>query len=179
MKKLIVVALIALAAPSYAAAKPGSPPLHREQVKYLRLYSAVRKQEGKRAPGRQILRYGVRRHGRVHPATAREVAASIRELRLLLHPLLIARPPAQPPAGVQTARAGSTLSRIAACESGGNPRAIGGGGAFRGKYQFTYSTWRSVGGSGDPAAAPEAEQDQRAAALYARSGSSPWPVCGR
>lgn len=71
------------------------------------------------------------------------------------------------------------LQAIAACESGGNPRAIGGGGTFRGKYQFTYATWASVGGSGDPAAAPEAEQDQRAATLLARSGRSQWPVCGR
>jgi len=71
-----------------------------------------------------------------------------------------------------------TLQAIAACESGGNPRAIGGGGAFRGKYQFDYGTWASVGGTGDPAAAPEAEQDRRAALLLARSGTSPWPVCG-
>ncbi|UTI62289.1 transglycosylase family protein [Paraconexibacter antarcticus] len=71
------------------------------------------------------------------------------------------------------------LAAIAACESGGNPQAIGGGGAFRGKYQFDYGTWASVGGSGDPAAAPEAEQDRRAAMLYARSGATPWPVCGR
>ena len=70
------------------------------------------------------------------------------------------------------------LQAIAQCESGGNPRAIGGGGAYRGKYQFDYGTWASVGGSGDPAAAPEAEQDRRAAMLYARAGSSPWPVCG-
>jgi hypothetical protein len=70
------------------------------------------------------------------------------------------------------------LQAIAACESGGNPRAIGGGGAYRGKYQFSYSTWASVGGSGDPAAAPEAEQDRRAAMLYARSGAGQWPVCG-
>ena len=61
------------------------------------------------------------------------------------------------------------LQSIAACESGGNPRAVGGGGAFRGKYQFDYGTWAGVGGSGDPAAAPEAEQDRRAAhALRAR-----------
>ena len=66
-------------------------------------------------------------------------------------------------------------SRIAACESGGDPRAIGGGGAYRGKYQFSYSTWAAVGGSGDPAAAPEAEQDRRAAMLYARSGPGQWP----
>ncbi len=70
------------------------------------------------------------------------------------------------------------LQAIAACESGGNPSAIGGGGAYRGKYQFDYGTWASVGGSGDPAAAPEAEQDKRAAMLLARSGNSPWPVCG-
>jgi len=70
------------------------------------------------------------------------------------------------------------LQAIANCESHGNPRAIGGGGSFRGKYQFDMGTWASVGGKGDPAAAPEAEQDRRAAMLYARSGSSPWPVCG-
>jgi hypothetical protein len=71
------------------------------------------------------------------------------------------------------------LQAIAACESGGNPQAIGGGGAYRGKYQFDYGTWASVGGSGDPAAAPESEQDMRAAMLLQRSGTTPWPVCGR
>ena len=40
-------------------------------------------------------------------------------------------------------------------------------------------TWASVGGSGNPAAAGEAEQNRRAAMLYAREGASPWPVCGR
>jgi Transglycosylase-like domain len=70
------------------------------------------------------------------------------------------------------------LERIAFCESKGNPRAVGGGGAFRGKYQFSYGTWRAVGGRGDPAAASEAEQDRRAALLLRRSGSSPWPICG-
>ena len=70
------------------------------------------------------------------------------------------------------------LQAIAQCESGGDPRAIGGGGAYRGKYQFSYSTWAGVGGTGDPAAAPEAEQDRRAAMLYARSGAGQWPVCG-
>lgn len=73
----------------------------------------------------------------------------------------------------------AALAGIAACESGGNPRAIGGGGAYRGKYQFDRGTWASVGGSGDPAAAPEVEQDRRAAMLYARAGAAPWPVCGR
>ena len=70
------------------------------------------------------------------------------------------------------------LQAIAACESGGDPRAIGGGGLYRGKYQFDRATWASVGGSGDPAAAPEAEQDARAAQLYAQTGGSAWPNCG-
>ena len=78
----------------------------------------------------------------------------------------------------QPAPVSGQLAAIAECESHGNPRAIGGGGAYRGKYQFSYSTWRSVGGKGDPAAAPEAEQDRRAAMLLARDGAGHWPVCG-
>jgi hypothetical protein len=81
---------------------------------------------------------------------------------------------AQLPGGVTMA----TLESIAACESGGNPEAISPEGTYRGKYQFDQGTWESVGGQGDPAAAPEAEQDYRAALLYSESGSSPWPVCG-
>ena len=71
------------------------------------------------------------------------------------------------------------LQAIAACESGGNPRAVSADGTYRGKYQFSYATWAAVGGSGDPAAASEAEQDVRAALLYARAGAGQWPVCGR
>lgn len=71
-----------------------------------------------------------------------------------------------------------TLDAIAACESGGDPTAVSSDGTYRGKYQFDYGTWESVGGTGDPAAASEQEQDYRAALLYARAGSSPWPVCG-
>jgi transglycosylase-like protein len=67
--------------------------------------------------------------------------------------------------------------KIAQCESHGDPRAIGGDGAFRGALQFMRSTWESVGGEGDPAAAPMEEQLRRGAVLMARSGSSPWPVC--
>ena len=72
----------------------------------------------------------------------------------------------------------ATLDSIAACESGGDPTAVSGDGTYRGLFQFDYGTWASVGGSGDPAAAPVAEQDYRAALLYSRGGSSPWPICG-
>jgi len=72
----------------------------------------------------------------------------------------------------------ASLRAIAECESGGDPRAISASGTYRGKYQFDYGTWGSVGGDGDPAAASETEQDRRAALLYKRAGATPWPVCG-
>lgn len=70
------------------------------------------------------------------------------------------------------------LRIISGCESGGDPGAVSPSGAYRGKYQFSPTTWGSVGGHGDPAAAPEEEQDVLAARLYLRSGPSQWPVCG-
>lgn len=71
----------------------------------------------------------------------------------------------------------ATLAAIRACESGGDYSTNTGNG-FWGAYQFTLSTWASVGGSGLPSEASPREQDERAAALYRRDGSSPWPVCG-
>jgi hypothetical protein len=71
------------------------------------------------------------------------------------------------------------LEAIARCESHSDPRAISAGGTYRGKYQFSLQTWRSVGGRGDPAAASETEQDRRAAKLYRSGGPGHWPVCGR
>lgn len=70
------------------------------------------------------------------------------------------------------------LERIAECESHGDPRSVSSDGTYRGKYQFDRGTWKSNGGSGDPARASELEQDLRAAALYKAAGSSPWPNCG-
>jgi len=74
-------------------------------------------------------------------------------------------------------RVPAILRQIAECESGGNPRAIGGGGRYRGKYQFTMSTWRDYGGRGDPIDASEAQQDRVALRLYRARGTSPWPNC--
>jgi hypothetical protein len=70
------------------------------------------------------------------------------------------------------------LRSIAWCESKNDPHAIGGGGAYRGMYQFSVSTWSVVGGSGDPAAASRWEQTWRAWLLLSRHGSGHWPVCG-
>jgi hypothetical protein len=131
------------------------------QHTYLNLYDKAKRRGSD--PGRNILLKGMAaRDGGVRSATKAEVHRSIGVLK---------RAAAPAPVSPQ-------LQAIAACESGGDPTAIGGGGLYRGKYQFTYETWQSVGGTGDPAAAPEAEQDRRAAALLARDGAGQWPVCG-
>jgi soluble lytic murein transglycosylase-like protein len=89
----------------------------------------------------------------------------------------IERAQAEPEFGLAPGVSQSTLDAIAACESGGDPTAVNAAGYY-GKYQFDTGTWASVGGSGNPAEASEAEQDYRASLLYSRAGSSPWPVCG-
>jgi resuscitation-promoting factor RpfB len=71
---------------------------------------------------------------------------------------------------------GLNWAALAACESGGNPRAVNPAGYY-GLYQFSLSTWRSVGGSGNPIDASPSEQLARAQTLYARSGAGQWG-CG-
>ena len=139
---------------------------------------------------RKLRRYDVW-HGRdlvqaareeLRPPSARELSHSIHRMQRRFHRFL------RTPQG-RAARfrlkvrdiptwGRSHLRSIAACESRHNPSAVGGGGAFRGMYQFTFSTWRVVGGAGDPAAAPRSEQTWRAWLLLSRHGAGHWPVCG-
>jgi hypothetical protein len=156
----IPVLLIALVVPAVAFAAPGD-------------HSA--------APGRGAL-------APAQPATITTFAGPVksfhRAIRVGVHRIRVARRArlhreheeafASLPGGVSQ----ETLDAIGACESGSDPTAVSSDGSYRGKYQFDFGTWESVGGSGDPAAAPEQEQDYRAALLYAQSGSSPWPICG-
>lgn len=105
--------------------------------------------------------------------------AGLRELRDAIARVrtLIERAQAEPEFELAGGVSQATLDAIASCESGGDPTAANPAGYY-GKYQFDTGTWASVGGSGNPAEASEAEQDYRASLLYARAGSSPWPVCG-
>jgi hypothetical protein len=80
-------------------------------------------------------------------------------------------------AAVPSTADGLNWAALARCESGGRPDAVSSTGRYRGLYQFSTSTWASVGGSGDPAAASAEEQTMRAQMLYARSGAGQWG-CG-
>jgi hypothetical protein len=70
--------------------------------------------------------------------------------------------------------------RTADCESGGDPDAIGGDGAYRGAFQFMKSTWKRSPQSpgGDPIDYSYRTQAVVAVLLKRRDGASHWPVCG-
>jgi len=170
----VIAGVLGAAALVTPAAAHGAVP-DKLADRYEREYRQAEKAGGE--PGRHILRDDVRRKGGgVREARAGEVRRSIAVLERMQFPA----PPA--PAAAPTAGGGtgvsSSLAAIAACESGGDPTAVSPDGRYRGKYQFDQQTWEAVGGSGDPAAAPEAVQDEMAARLQAQAGSSPWPVCG-
>ena len=68
---------------------------------------------------------------------------------------------------------------LARCESGGRADAVSSTGKYHGLYQFSVSTWQSVGGAGLPSQASADEQTARAKMLYNRSGAGQWPHCGK
>ena len=138
---------------SSAMRDAGRGRLARQHLTLARRYDAL--------TGRHTARRAERRALRLRPARLR---ALNRELRSDVNELDIPIP--------------AVLKKVAECESHNDPKAIGGGGSFRGLLQFMQSTWESTGGKGDPTDAPREEQLRRGAILMARSGSSPWPVCG-
>lgn len=70
--------------------------------------------------------------------------------------------------------------RVAECESGRNPNALGYNGKYRGAFQFSLATWRSSPRSpgGDPVAYSYRTQAFVAVRLMRRDGKGHWPNCG-
>ena len=68
----------------------------------------------------------------------------------------------------------------AECESGKDPNAIGGGGQYRGAFQFMRSSWKNAPKTpgGDPIDYGYKTQAVVAVALKKHMGTKPWPVCG-
>ena len=71
-------------------------------------------------------------------------------------------------------------SHTAKCESGKDPNAIGGGGQYRGAFQFMRSSWKNAPKTpgGDPIDYGYKTQAVVAVALKKHMGTKPWPVCG-
>ena len=72
----------------------------------------------------------------------------------------------------------ATLAALRSCESGGNYRADTGNGYY-GAYQFSASTWQSLGYGGIASRAAPHVQDQAALRLASTKGWSQWPSCAR
>jgi hypothetical protein len=128
-----------------------------------------------RAVRRFQRRSGLTADGIVGPMTRSKLGLARFSSADVRHPPKDARPGGGG-SGVKLPR---VLREIAECESGGNPRAVSPNGLYRGKFQFSRPTWKSVGGRGDdPAAASEPHQDRMALRLYRQQGVAPWPSCG-
>lgn len=125
--------------------------------------------------------------GRFSAATRRAVVAYQRHDGLLVDgivgpqtwdALFHITPPPAPAAATSASSAGSggysIPSSIVQCESGGDYSAVNSSSGAGGAYQILPSTWQAYGGQGLPQAAPAAEQDRIAAAIYARQGASAW-----
>lgn len=158
---------------------------------------AVVKKHGKRAPGRNICRYGVKSHGGayqsatlhgkptryVRDASNTEKATYLRALKDIIHPpvyLSAVGSPTQPPAGTLSPR-GTLPYCTWGPESGGNyygpnnPKT-----QASGKYQIIPSTWEAYGGTKYAAQARDAtpaQQDEIAATIASKGGLSNWVNC--
>ena len=71
-------------------------------------------------------------------------------------------------------------TRVARCESGRDPNALGAGGTYRGAFQFHRQTWKSAPRSpgGDPIRFSYRTQAFVAVRLKMRDGRGHWPNCG-
>lgn len=164
--------------PTAAIAKPPTP---KHAHSYLRAYRTVASKFGHRAPGRNIVRWGLQ--GR--EATDRDVTRSL----AVLHRMLVPRPSAAVTAGVRaitsavstgvaTLSAGAAGVPACASESGSNystgPSNTNASSGATGRYQITPGTSAAYGCSlGTPAG-----QDRCAAVIFARQGAGAWVGCG-
>ncbi len=192
MKRLTLAAGVTLAVsiPAVANAKPVTP---RDAHHYAHLYHQVAAKFGRRAPGRNIVRWGFGSDQRVTDA---QVVSSISVLERMLAPPPPVAPAAVAPAAkapvaesatpvTQTSDAGTSAasagSPLPACtwqpESGGNPSAVNPSSGAGGYYQIMPSTWAAYGGTGAPQTAPMSEQTAIAQKIYSAQGPSAWTNC--
>lgn len=188
---LAVATTVAFALPATAAALPSSMARH-----YKRDYHAVATKFGSRAPGRNILRWGLPNGNR---ASHSDLMRSIGVLERMLHPApvvhyvtpTVTQPSTYRPAPAPTSSAPAPAPAAAApqpsasggwaipgyivqCESGGNWGAVNPSSGAGGAYQIMPSTWQAYGGSGLPQNASPAEQSAIARKIWNSAGPGAW-----
>lgn len=100
-------------------------------------------------------------------------ACGRRAAQVLLVGALAAAPMAL---GTGVASAATNWDELAQCESGGDWNTNTGNG-FGGGLQFTDSTWRAFGGSGQPENASREQQIAVAERVKSEQGMDAWPTC--
>lgn len=180
MRKLIVAALAAL----LLSAVPAEAKTLKDT--YSGLYFAVAKEHGKRTPGRNIRRQGVKTKHGTRDARNAELARSIRTFRRWLAPPVPVpaasdrMPTATTATASQTGGKWAIPSYIVQRESGGDYGAYNANGCVTktsrgciGAYQIASFHFAPGGACAGYGTAP-AGQDRCAAKLWSQSGSSPW-----
>jgi hypothetical protein len=196
VKRLTLAAgvMLAVSIPGVANAKPVT---QRHARQYTRLYHQVAAKFGRRAAGRNIVRWGALGHA----ATDADVVTSIGVLERMLAPqpgvtaaagyVTPVTPAAPQPSNAGTAAAGASPTPVASAasagsplptctwqpESGGNPSAVNPSSGAGGYYQITPATWAAYGGTGAPQSASMSEQTAIAQQIYQSQGPSAWSNC--
>jgi hypothetical protein len=174
--KLTAAAIVAtIAASGTAAAQPrGAFEPEGFESKYEKVRLHYADAFGRKAAGRNILRYGVvADDGDVRAATEAEVKRSTERMKAAF-----AEPEPTESASTQTSSYSGAVasSSTAQCESGGDYTTNTGNGYY-GAYQFDQGTWDAYAPEGyagtNPAAAPPEVQD----AAYAAVPYDAWPNC--
>ncbi len=148
-------------------------------------HAVIRRADPSRYEGfEKVIQQGVNGRGVVVTRVTRHDGVTVRErtidrsvVRTPVREIVVYGTKVRPYSAPATGAEGLNWGALAACESGGNPRAVNASGYY-GLYQFSLSTWYAVGGSGNPIDATPEEQTYRAQVLYQRSGAGQWPVCG-
>jgi hypothetical protein len=189
--------LFALAAGALAVPGAAYADSLTEQTNHLR--AEVVAEFGKRAPGRNIVRWGVlERDGKTRPANHAELLTYRDILARMLTPpapaLTIVSSPEPTPSGslsstpeaatvqnTASSPGASSSGSLPACtwqpESGGSWSAVNPSSGAGGYYQILPSTWAAYGGTGSPQSASPAEQTAIAQEIWANQGSSAWANC--
>lgn len=93
--------------------------------------------------------------------------------------LFPSQPPARAPASTGARHHGDIYEDLAHCESTHNPRAVSASGKYYGAWQFALSTWRSLGGTGNPIDHSYEEQGRMARKIPVSAWRSQFPHCAR
>jgi hypothetical protein len=151
------------------------------QVGHLR--HAVVRALGKRAPGRDIVHWGVlKRNRRTRRPTRAELIAYRDALSRMLTPSRTATPfssrgSSSSSSGASASAAGDLPTCTWQPESGGDWKAVNPSSGAGGRYQILPSTWAAYGGTGLPQDASPAEQSAIAEKIMHSQGPSAWINC--